>query len=142
VLGHPAPGGSSRACTIDPGFFPLTVAMRKTIHVVALKFLSTVYLQLFAACLLVSISVPAVSWGPLTVDTMPGMPGPEQRTILVQYRHIPLTTPLAVPDSPCLLSPEPKPAVLCGRIFAVQHVPPGYRSWRSSLLANKAPPSL
>jgi hypothetical protein len=136
------PGGCFATFTIRSVTPPIFLHMRRTIHIVALKFLSTVYLQLFAACLLVSIGFPAASWGPLAVDKMPGMPGAEQRTVLVQYRHIPLTAPLTVPDSPCLLSPGPKPSVLQGWIVAVQEVPAGFRSWRSSLLTNKAPPPL
>jgi hypothetical protein len=115
--------------------------MRKTIQILALKFLSTVYLQLFATCLLVSLGFPAVSWGPQAVDRATTMPGPQERTVLVQYRHIPLTAPITLPDSPCVISPEPKSASSHREIITVQDVPAGFRSWHSSLLANKAPPS-
>jgi hypothetical protein len=106
-----------------------------------LKFLSSTYLQLIATGLLLSITIPAASWGPQAVNRATTMPGPAERTALVQCRHLQPTAPLTVPDSPCLIAAEPKPASPHGNVITVHEVPSVFQSFHSSLLANRAPPS-
>ncbi len=106
------------------------------------KFLSSAYLQMLAACLLLSVTMPAVAWGPAAVDRAQQLPGPVERTAFVQYRHIVPAVPSAAPEVPSARAEEPSPGVLHVRIVVTPEAPPPvYQAFHSSLLANRAPPA-
>jgi len=116
--------------------------MRRIIHTLAVGFLATAYFRLAVGGLLDTIVFPATSRQPHAVTTAAAIPKPEKRPVWVPARYLPLTSSITTDVPPCVPSPKQKHTVLRWDPLTVGDQPVGYTSYRSSLLANKAPPSL
>lgn len=116
--------------------------MKRIVRRLALELLAAIYLQLAAGGVLFTIVFPATSRPPQSVTTASTMPKPERRPVWVPARYLPLTSSITLEIPPCVPSPKQKHAILHWDLLTLPDQPVGYSSYRSSLLANKAPPLL
>lgn len=114
--------------------------MRRTIHTLAMVLLGAVYLQLAAGGQLQMIVFPATSKQPHALTPSAAMPKPEKRPVWVPARYLPLTSTIALEIPPCVPSPSQGDALFHRELTLLPEKPVGFCSYRSALLANKAPP--
>lgn len=115
--------------------------MRRVFRTCSLLLFSAFYLHVATAMLIESRTVPAAGCGSHAVTASGGMSKVAHKPLWLQRRHLLLRSPLIVVDASCILVVNPAPLSIPRGVFA----PPGssgdYHSFRSSLLANKAPPA-